>query len=100
MGAGSADLGTKVDVHLKTPADSVLLSQFETDTRQPNAGAVVPVVAGLNPALAATKSAVTDRRKTLNAYTSKTADAAAKEIFKSKAVQGWIKTNVKGEFEE
>jgi hypothetical protein len=101
MGAGSADVETKVDVHLKTPSDSVLLSQFQTDTKAAkNAGAVVPVVAGLNPAVAVTKSTVTDRRKTLNAYAAKTADAAAKEIFKSMAAQGWIKTNDKGEIEE
>jgi hypothetical protein len=29
MGAGSADVQTKVDVHIKTPSDSVLLSQFK-----------------------------------------------------------------------
>jgi Domain of unknown function (DUF4410) len=101
MGAGGADVETKVDVHLKTPSDNVLLTQFQTDTKAAkNAGAAVPVVAGLNPAVAVTKSTVTDRRKTLNAYASKTADATAKEIFKSMAAQGWVKTNDKGELAE
>jgi uncharacterized protein YfiM (DUF2279 family) len=101
MGAGGADVETKVDVHLKTPSDSVMLSQFTTDTKAAkNAGSALPVAAGLNPAVAVTKSTVTDRRKTLNAYASKTADAAAKEIFKSMAAQGWVKTNDKGEIEE
>jgi hypothetical protein len=36
----------------------------------------------------------------VNAYASKTADATAKEIFKSMAAQGWIKTNDKGELAE
>ena len=98
MGAGSADVQTKVDVHIKTPSDSVLLSQFQTDTKAAkNMGAAVPVAAGLNPAAAVAKSTVGDRRKTVNAYASKTADAAAKEIIKSMAAQGWVKTNEKGE---
>jgi hypothetical protein len=58
------------------------------------------VAAGLNPAAAVTKSTITDRKKTLNAYASKTADATAKEILKSMAAQGWIKTNDKGELAE
>lgn len=98
MGAGSADVQTKVDVHIKTPSDSVLLSQFQTDTEAAqNVGSAVPVAAGLNPAAAVAKSTVGDRRKTVNAYASKTADAAAKEIIKSMAAQGWVKTNDKGE---
>jgi Domain of unknown function (DUF4410) len=98
MGAGGADVETNVDVHLKTASDSVMFLQFQTDTKPAkNVGAGLPVVAGLNPAVAATKSTVTDRKKTLNAYASKTADATAKEIFKSMAAQGWIKTNDKGE---
>jgi Domain of unknown function (DUF4410) len=98
MGAGGADVQTNVDVHLKTPSDSVMLLQFQTDTKAAkNLGAGLPVVAGLNPAVAATKSTVTDRKKTVNAYAAKTADATAKEIFKSMAAQGWIKTNDKGE---
>jgi hypothetical protein len=101
LGAGDADVETKVDVHLKTASDTVLLSQFQTDTKAAkNAGSVLPVAAGLNPAAAVTKSTITDRRKTLNAYASKTADATAKEIFKSMAAQGWIKTNDKGELAE
>ena len=101
MGTGSADVETKVDVHLKTPSDTVLLSQFQTDTKPAKSvGSVVPVAAGLNPAAVAAKSTITDRKKTVNAYASKTADAAAKEIFKSMAAQGWIKTNDKGEVAE
>ncbi len=101
MGAGGADLEANVDVHLKTPTDTVLLSQFQTDTKPAkNAGAALPVVAGLNPAVAVTKSTVTDRKKTLNAYASKTADATAKEIFKSMASQGWIKVDEKGQLVE
>jgi hypothetical protein len=101
MGTGTADVEAKVDVHLKTPSDTVLLSQFQTETKPgTNAGSVVPVAAGLNPAAVATKSTITDRKKTLNAYASKTADATAKEIFKSMAAQGWIKTNDKGELAE
>ena len=97
MGTGSADLQAKVDVHLKTPTDNVLLSQFQTETRgAKNVGAGVPIVAGLNPAVAATKSTITDRKKTLNSYASKTADATAKEIAKAMAQQGWIKTDDKG----
>ena len=98
MGAGGADVETKVDVHLKTPTDSVLFSQFTTDTKAAtNMGSVVPVAAGLNPAAAVAKSTVGDRRKNVNAYASKTADATAKEIIKSMAAQGWVKTNEKGE---
>jgi hypothetical protein len=57
----------------------------------------VPVAAGLNPAAVAAKSTITDRRKTLNAYASKTADASAAEILKAMAGQGWIKLSDKGE---
>jgi hypothetical protein len=98
MGAGGADVQTKVDVHMKTPADSVMFSQFTTDTKAAkNMGSAVPVAAGLNPAAAVAKSTVGDRRKNVNAYASKTADATAKEIIKSMAAQGWVKTNDKGE---
>lgn len=98
LGAGSADVQTKVDVHIKTPSDSVLLSQLQTETEAAqNVGSAVPVAAGLNPAAAVAKSTVGDRKKTVNAYASKTADAAAKEIIKSMAAQGWVKTNDEGE---
>src|SRR5258707_6223802 len=33
MGAGGADVQTKVDVHIKTATDSVVFSQFTTDTK-------------------------------------------------------------------
>jgi hypothetical protein len=98
MGAGSAALQAKVDVRLKTPTDMVLLSQFQTETtKAKNVGAAVPVAAGLNPAAVAAKSTITDRRKTLNAYASRTADVSAAEILKAMASQGWIKLNDKGD---
>jgi hypothetical protein len=98
MGTGSADVQSKVDVHLKTASDTVLFSQFQTDTRAAKGtGSVLPVAAGLDPAAAVAKSTITDRKKTLNAYASSTAEATAKEILKSMATQGWIKTNDKGE---
>jgi len=98
MGTGSADVETKVDVHLKTLSDTVLLSQFQTDTKPAaNAGSALPMAAGLNPAAVVAKSTIRDRKKTLNAYASRTADATAKEILKSMSAQGWIKTNDKGE---
>lgn len=98
LGTGSAALQTKVDVRLKTPSEVILLSQFQTETtKAKNVGGAVPVAAGLNPAAVAAKSTITDRRKTLNAYASKTADASATEILKAMAGQGWIKLNNKGE---
>jgi hypothetical protein len=98
MGTGSAALQAKVDVRLKTPTDMVLLSQFQTETtKTKNLGAAVPAAAGMNPAAVAAKSTITDRKKTLNAYASKTADASATEILKAMAGQGWIKLNDKGE---
>ena len=98
MGLGSAQVQTKIDVRLKTSAEPVLVSQFQTETTTAkNVGAAVPVAAGMNPAGVATKSVVTDRRKTLNHDVSKTADASAKEIMKLMANQGWIKLNDKGE---
>lgn len=101
MGLGGADVQTTVDVHVKQGENMVLLSQFSTDTKPAaNVGSAVPVVAGLNPAAVAAKSTVMDRKKTLNAYASKTADATAKEILKSMAAQGWVKINDKGELAE
>ncbi len=98
MGTGSAALQAKVDVRLKTPTDMVMLSQFQTETtKAKNVGAAVPAAAGMNPAAVAAKSTITDRRKTLNAYASKTADASAAEILKAMAGQGWIKLNDKGD---
>lgn len=101
MGAGGADFETKVNVHFKTSSDNVTFLQFQTNTKPAqNLGAGLPVAAGLNPAVATTKSTVTDRKKTLHAYATKTADATAREILKSMAAQGWIKTNDKGEVAE
>jgi hypothetical protein len=101
MGTGSANVQTTVDVHVKKGDDSVLLSHFSTDMKPgANTGSLVPVAAGLDPAAVVAKSTVMDRRKTLNAYASKTADATAKEIIKSMAAQGWIKTDDKGKVAE
>jgi hypothetical protein len=98
MGTGSAALQAKVDVRLKTSTDVVLLSQFQTETtKAKNVGAAAPVAAGLNPAAVAAKSTIADRKKTLNAYASQTADASATEILKAMAGQGWIKLDDKGE---
>jgi hypothetical protein len=98
MGLGSAGVQTKIDVRLKTPAEAVLVSQFQTETTVPkNVGAVAPAAAGLDPAAVAAKSVVTDRKKTLNHDVVKTADASANEITKVMAAQGWIKLNDKGE---
>jgi hypothetical protein len=98
MGAGSADVQTKVDVHLQTSSDPVLVAQFQTDTKPAeNVGAGLPAAAGVNPAAVAAKSTISDRKKTLNAYAEKTADAMAEEITKEMAKQGWIKVNEKGE---
>jgi hypothetical protein len=98
MGLGSAQVQTKIDIRLKTSAEALLVSQFRTETTTTkNVGAAAPVAAGLNPAVVATKSVVTDRRKTLNRDVSKTADASAKEITRLMADQGWIRLNDKGE---
>jgi Domain of unknown function (DUF4410) len=101
MGLGSANVQTNVDIHVKNGDDMVLFSQFTTDMKPgANTGSVVPVAVGLDPAAVVAKSTVMDRRKTLNAYASKTADATAKQILKSMAGQGWIKLNDKGEVAE
>jgi hypothetical protein len=98
MGLGSAQVETKIDVHLKSSAGAVLLSQFQTEmTTTKNVGAAAPVVAGMNPAAVGAKSVITDRRKTLNHLVSKTADASAQEIIKLMAGQGWIKLDDKGD---
>jgi hypothetical protein len=98
MGAGSADVQATVDVHLNTPENLVLVSQFRTDTKPAeNLGGGVGVAAGMDPAAVAAKSTISDRKKTLNSYVSKTADATAKEITKAMAKQGWINANEKGE---
>jgi Domain of unknown function (DUF4410) len=98
MGAGAADVQSKVDVRLKTPTDAIIVSEFQTQTSPAGGmGAGVPVAAGLDPAAAVAKSKVTDRKKTLNAYASKTADATATEITKLMGQQGWVKLDAKGE---
>lgn len=98
MGAGSADVQAKVDVHLKTASDAVLLSQFQTDTvPAEGVGTAMPAAAGVDPAAVAVKAKVGDRKKTLQAYASKTAVVMAQEIMQQMAKQGWITLNDKGE---
>ncbi len=97
MGAGSAEVKTKVEVNFKPAGDPVQVSAFQTDTTLANnVGAGVPIAAGANPAAVVAKSKVTDRKKTVSAYASKTADAAAKQITSTMAELGWIKLDSKG----
>lgn len=98
MGTGSAEVQSKVDVRLKTASDAIQVAQFQTDTKPgANMGAGVPVAAGLNPAAVAAKSTVGDRKKNVDTYVSKTADATAEQIVKSMTQQGWIKATGKAE---
>jgi hypothetical protein len=91
MGAGSAEVQTKVDVHYKTPTDSVVFSAFQTDTTlSKNIGAGAPIAAGMNPAAAGARATVGDRKKNVHAYAEKTADAIAKQVAESMAGMGWI----------
>lgn len=96
MGTGSAEIKSSVDVRLKTSADAVRVVQFQTETKPgANVGVGIPIAAGLNPASAAMKSTVGDRRKNVDTYASKTADAAAQQIVTAMTQQGWIKPNGK-----
>jgi len=61
-----------------------------------NLGAAAPAAAGLNPAAAAGRATITDRKKNVSAYASKTADAAARQITSVMAGLGWIKLDDKG----
>ena len=91
MGSGSAAVSTHVQVLFKAPQEDVLISEFETQTTvAKNVGAGVSTAAGLNPAVAAGKSTITDRKKTVDAYASKTADAAATQIQRAMAGMGWV----------
>jgi len=97
MGTGSAEVRAKVQVHLKTAQESVLFSEFETKTTLgKNVGAGVPMAVGMNPAAAAGRATISDRKKTIDAYSSKTGDAAAKAIISMMARQGWVKVDDKG----
>ena len=97
MGTGAADVATHIEVNYQTPQETVLISEFETNTSAAkNVGAGVPVVMGVNPAVAATKSTVGDRRKNSNADASKTADAAAQHITGAMSGLGWVKLDDKG----
>ena len=97
MGTGAADVATHIEVNYQTPQETVLISEFETNTSAAkNVGAGVPVVMGINPAVAATKSTVGDRKKNANADASKTADAAAQHITGAMSGLGWVKLDDKG----
>jgi len=97
LGEGSAEVKTKVEVHLKQPDAPILVSAFQTDTTlSKNVGAAVPVAAGADPAAVAAKSKITDRKKTVSAYSTRTADAAAKQIATAMTELGWIKADGKG----
>ena len=97
MGTGSAELRTHVQVQLQTEKGPVTISEFETSTTTAkNIGAGVTTAAGLNPAAAATRSTVSDRKKTVNAYAQKTGEAAAKQILSEMAVLGWVKLDDEG----
>jgi hypothetical protein len=94
MGAGSAEVKTTVDVHYQTPAGPVAFSQFNTDTTMANnLGAAEPMAAGLNPAAAAAKATVGDRKKNVHAYATNTADAIAKQLTAEMASAGWLASN-------
>jgi Domain of unknown function (DUF4410) len=98
MGPGSAEVKTKVEVNLGQTNDPVKVSTFQTDTTvSENVGAGAPIAAGVDPAAAVAKSTVSDRKKTVKAYASKTADAAAKQITSTMAELGWIKVDSKGD---
>ena len=97
MGTGSAEVNTHVQVQFKAPQETVLVSEFETHTTlAKNLGAGVPVAAGLNPAVAAGRSTVSDRKKTVGAYASKTADAAARQIESAMAELNWVQVDSSG----
>src|SRR5580704_6432438 len=91
MGAGSAEVKTKVDAQYASAGKPVLISEFQTSTTlSENMGAAVPVAAGANPAAAAAKATVGDRKKNVAAYAQKTADAIAKQVSDQMAALGWI----------
>jgi hypothetical protein len=91
MGAGSAEVKTKVDVRYKASSEPVLFSQFGTDTSMSeNLGAGVPAAMGVDPAAAAAKAKLSDRKKRVSAYAKNTADASARKIEEAMAAQGWI----------
>jgi hypothetical protein len=97
LGEGSAEVQTKVEVLLGQSDQRLLISSFQTDTTlTKNVGAAVPVAAGVDPAAAAAKSKISDRKKTVGAYASKTADAAARQITSTMAELGWVKVDSKG----
>lgn len=91
LGSGSAAVSTHIRVLFKTPQGEVVVSEFDTQTTvAKNVGAGVSTAAGLNPAVAAGRSTITDRKKTVDAYASKTADAAARQIRSAMAGMGWV----------
>jgi hypothetical protein len=91
MGAGSAEVKTKVNAQYTTPAKPVALSDFQTSTTlSENLGAAEPAAMGVNPAAAAAKATVGDRKKNVAAYAQKTADAIAKQLSDQMTSMGWI----------
>jgi Domain of unknown function (DUF4410) len=97
MGAGSAAVNARVNVHVRTPQEQIVVSEFETRTTEAkNVGAGVTAAAGVDPAAAAARSTVGDRKKTVDAYASKTADATASQITAAMAKLGWVKLDNKG----
>jgi len=96
MGAGSAEVKTKVEAQYAAPDKPVLISEFQTSTTlSQNLGAAEPVVAGANPAAAAAKATVGDRKKNVAAYSQRTADAIAKQITDQMTALGWVSSGKK-----
>jgi len=97
VGTGSAEVSAKVQVYFKNGQDLILFSAFETSTSLGKSlGAGLPVAAGMNPAVAAGRATVTDRKKTVDEYSSRTGDAVAKTITTEMAGQGWVMLDDKG----
>lgn len=93
MGAGSAEVKTKVDALYAAADKPVTLSEFQTSTTlSQNLGAAEPIAAGANPAAVAAKATVGDRKKNVAAYAQKTADAIAKQLTDQMTGLGWIQT--------
>jgi hypothetical protein len=93
MGAGSAEVKTKVDVQYAAAEKPVVLSEFQTSTTlSQNLGAAEPMAAGVSPAAAAAKATVGDRKKNVAAYAQQTADAIAKQLTDQMTGLGWVQS--------
>lgn len=91
VGAGSAEVKTKVDAIYAAPDKPISFSEFQTSTTlSQNLGAAETVAAGANPAAAAARATVGDRKKNVAAYAQKTADAIAKQLTDQMSALGWI----------